>query len=84
MWSKKHSKNTILNGKIDFFIKITHNWPKNDQKSVKNDQLLAPQNEVKFDYQKGDSGSAGLPEEKRVMIEAPKFNTKSDKNQSQQ
>jgi len=38
------------------------------------------QNEVKFDYQKGDSGSAGSLGEKCVIVEAPKLDTKSDKN----
>jgi len=31
---------------------------------------------------KGDSGSAGLPEQNRVIIEAPKTDIKSDKNWS--
>jgi len=51
--------------------KITQKWPKIDHK-------LVTQNEVKFDYQKGDSGSAGLPEEKCVIIEAPNLTTKID------
>jgi len=38
------------------------NDTKNSEKSLKIDQKLALQNEVKFDYQKGDSGSAGLLE----------------------
>jgi len=33
---------------------------------------------------KGDSGSAGLPEEKCVTIEAPKMNTKNDQKSTQQ
>jgi len=43
----------ILNGKIEFFIIFTPIDTKITQKSLKNDQKLALQNEVKFDYQKG-------------------------------
>jgi len=43
----------ILNGKIEFFVKIDMNDTKITQKSLKNDQKLALQNEGKFDYQKG-------------------------------
>jgi len=50
---KKWSKITILNGKIEFFIKITLNDTKITQKSLKIDQHFTLQNEVKFDYQNG-------------------------------
>jgi len=50
---KKVSKIVFLNGKIDFFTKITLNDTKITQKSSKIDQKTVTQNEVKFDYQKG-------------------------------
>jgi len=53
-------------------------WLKSDQKWVKNDINYALQNEVKFDYQKGDSGSAGSLGEKCVIIWAPNLVTKID------
>jgi len=37
---------------------------------------------IKFDYQKGDSGSALMLGEKCVITEAPKTDTKSDKKWS--
>ena len=68
----------ILNGKIEFSTKIDIIDTKIDQKSSKIDQHFTLQNEVKFDYQKGDSGSAGLLERKCVMTEAPNLVTKND------
>jgi len=47
------SKNAILNGKIEFFIKNHSIRQKNSKKSSKIDQKTVTQNEVKFDYQKG-------------------------------
>ena len=41
------------------------------------------QNEVKFDYQKGDSGSAGILGEKCVIIEAPNLVSKNDQKLTQ-
>jgi len=81
---KKVSKIAILNGKIEFFIKIDSNWPKSDQKSSKIDTYLEYKNEVKFDYQKGDSGSAGSLGQKCVMNQAPNLDTKSDQKATQQ
>ena len=71
---------TILNGKIEFFtifhpidMKMTKNWSKINT-------FLEYKNRVKFDYQKGDSGSAGMLEIKCVIIEAPKSDTVIDQN----
>jgi len=50
---KKWSKITILNGKIEFFNKITLIDTKNSKKVTKIDQKTVTQIEVKFDYQKG-------------------------------
>jgi len=56
---------------------MTKNWSKIDHK-------LVIKNRSQFDYQKGDSGSAGFLERKCVMIEAPNLVTKSDTNRCQQ
>jgi len=51
---------------------------------VKNDQKLIIKSGVNLGHnlttKRGDSGSAGLPEEKCVMIGAPNLDKKSDKN----
>jgi len=75
---KKVSKTVILNGKIKFFMKITTIDIKKVKKWPKIDQHLWHENEIKFDYQKGDSGSALMLGEKCVIIEAPKLVTKND------
>ena len=76
------SKSVILNGKIEFFTIFTQIDTKSDKKWPKIDHKLVIQNDVKFDYQKGDSGSAGMLGEKCVIVEAPNLDTKSDQNQS--
>jgi len=43
----------ILNGKIEFFIKITQKSLKLIKKSLKNDQKLVIKIRALFDYQKG-------------------------------
>jgi len=70
----------FLNGKIEFFTKIHLIDTKMSEKVTKIDQHLTPQIVIKFDYQKGDSGSAGLLERKCVIIGAPNLVTKSDQN----
>jgi len=50
---KKVSKMVFLNGKIEFFSKITPIDTKITQKSSKIDHKLVIKNDVKFDYQKG-------------------------------
>jgi len=50
---KKWSKITILNGKIEFFIKNHLIASKMSEKITKIDQKLVIKNDVKFDYQKG-------------------------------
>jgi len=75
---KKVSKITILNGKIEFFTIFHLIETKSDKKWPKIDQNLGVKIVIKFDYQKGDSGSAGLLEEKCVIIGALKFDTNSD------
>jgi len=50
---KNWSKNTILNGKIDFFTKIHSIDTKISKKWSKIDTYLGAQNVIKFDYQKG-------------------------------
>jgi len=50
---KKWSKTVFLNGKIEFFIKMTQIDTKISEKVTKHDHKLVTQNEVKFDYQKG-------------------------------
>ena len=80
---KKVSKNTILNVKSHIFTEIDTIDIKNSKKVTKNDHKLRCKNSVKFDYQKGDSGSAGLLEEKCVMIEAPNLVSKNDQKSSQ-
>ena len=77
---KKVSKKVFLNGKIEFFIKITQIKTKSDKKWPKIDQHLEYKNRSQFDYQKGDSGSAGLLERKCVIIGALNLVTKSDQN----
>jgi len=56
--------------------------PKLTQKSLKNDQNFTPKSGVKLGHnlttKRGDSGSAGMLGEKRVIIEAPNLDTKSD------
>jgi len=80
---KKHSKTVILNVKIEFFTKITQIDTKIDQKWWKSDHKIRCQIRSKIDYQKGDSGSAGLLEEKCVIIGALNLDTKIDQNSSQ-
>jgi len=75
---KKVSKNTILNVKSHIFTEIDTIDIKNSKKVTKNDHKLRCKNSVKFDYQKGDSGSAGLLEEKCVIIGAPNLVSKND------
>jgi len=72
----------ILNGKIEFLPKIGHNWLKMCQKQWKIDQHFTPQIVIKFDYQKGDSGSAGMLGKKCVIIGALKFDMKITQNWS--
>jgi len=59
-----------------------------DQKMTKNHQKLITKSGVKLCHnlttKRGDSGSAGLLEEKCVIIEAPNLVTKSDTKQCQQ
>jgi len=78
------SKLVILNGKIEFFIKIHLIATKNDQKWSKIDTHLEYKNRSQFDYQKGDSGSALMLGEKCVMTEAPKIDTIIDQKWCQQ
>jgi len=77
---KKWSKTVFLNGKIEFFTKI-HQIR---QKMTKNDQKLTSKCSVKIGHnlttKTGDSGSAGLLEEKCVIIEALNLDTKIIKN----
>jgi len=58
-----------------------------DQKWVKNHQNLITKSGVKLCHnlttKRGDSGSAGLLEEKCVIIEAPNLDTKIDQNTTQ-
>ena len=64
--------------KSSFSLKLI----KLDQKVTKNDQNLMLKSGVKIGHnlttKRGDSGSAGLPEEKCVIIWAPKLVTKID------
>ena len=57
-----------------------------DQKTVKNDQNLMSKSGVKIGHnlttKRGDSGSAGMLEEKCVINQAPKFDTKITQNWS--
>ena len=59
---------------------------KSDQKLTKNDQNSITKSGVKMrsnlTTKRGDSGSAGLPEEKCVIVEAPNLDTKIDQNSS--
>jgi len=50
---KKHPKTSILNGKIEFFIKINTIDTKMSEKVTKIDQHLEYKNRSHFDYQKG-------------------------------
>ena len=50
---------------------------KNDQKLT---HIYTPKLGHNLTTKKGDSGSAGMLGEKCVIIEAPNFNTKRDKN----
>jgi len=52
------------------------------KKVTKIDHKIRCQNRSQFDYQKGDSGSAGSLGEKCVMNQAPKFDTKIDQKVS--
>jgi len=76
--SKKWQKSRFLMGKSTFSLKFTQlTW-----KSLKNDQKLITNWGAKMmsnlTTKRGDSGSAGLLEEKCVMIEAPKMMSKID------
>jgi len=81
-WSNLVSKNDqkvcFLMAKSSFSLKLI----KLDQKVTKNDQNLMLKSGVKIGHnlttKRGDSGSAGLPEEKCVIIWAPKLVTKID------
>jgi len=81
--SKKCQKQWFLMAKSSFSWKS----PKLDKKMTKNDQNLITKWGVKIGHnlttKRGDSGSAGLPEKKCVIIGAPNLVTKSDTNWSQ-
>ena len=57
------------------------------QKTTKNDQKMTHIQSTKIGHnlttKRGDSGSAGLPEEKCVIIQAPNLTTKSDQKTTQ-
>ena len=72
---KNESKNTVFNGKIEFFTKIDINWPKNDQKSTKNRWSKTGHN---LTIKSWVVGSRRMLGEKCVMTEAPNLTTKSD------
>jgi len=59
-----------------------------DKKTVKFDQKLTTNSGVKIGHnlttKRGDSGSAGLPERKCVIIGALNLDTKIDQNSTQQ
>ena len=78
--SKKCQKTRFLMGKSTFSLKITQL----DKKITKNDQkssnIQVSKNELNLTTKRGDSGSAGTPGEKCVIIWAPKFDTKMSKN----
>ena len=64
-----------------FSLKLSQKMTKNDQKST---HFYTPKLGHNLTTKRGDSGSAGLPEEKCVMNQAPKLVTKNDQKLTQQ
>jgi len=84
LMTKKCQKTRFLMWKSTFSVKFTQlTW-----KTVKNDQKLTQINDTKLGHnlttKRGDSGSAGMLEEKCVINEALNLDTKMDTNWSQQ